>query len=41
MKMRKDLKKDGETITPKAWRAKISELTIQKDLKYQIMKAMR
>ena len=36
-----DLKESGEAITPKAWSAEIEKLTVQKDLDYQKMRAMR
>ena len=37
----KDLKASGEAITPKAWRAEAAKLTVQKDMDYQKMRAMR
>ena len=37
----KRLKESGETITPKAWRAEVTKLTMQKDADYQKMRAMR
>ena len=36
-----DLKESGEAITPKAWSTEIEKLTVQKDLDYQKMRAMR
>ena len=36
-----DLKASGEAITPKAWQTEVDRLTIQKDLDYQKMRAMR
>ena len=36
-----DLKESGEAITPKAWSIEIEKLTVQKDLDYQKMRAMR
>jgi len=37
----KSLKESGEAITPKAWRAEATKLTVQKDADYQKMYAMR
>ena len=37
----KSLKESGEAITPKAWRAEATKLTMQKDTDYQKMRAMR
>ena len=37
----KRLKKSGEAITPKAWRAEAAKLTAQKDFDYQKMRDMR
>ena len=37
----KSLKESGEAITPKAWRAEATKLTMQKDADYQKMRAMR
>ncbi len=37
----KGLKESGEKITPKAWRAEVAKLTIQKDADYQKMRAIR
>ena len=37
----KELKDNGEEITPKAWEQEIARLTATKDLKYMDMKAMR
>lgn len=37
----KRLKESGEAITPKAWRAEATKLTMQKDADYQKMRAMR
>ncbi|MEY8387401.1 hypothetical protein AALC17_08895 [Oscillospiraceae bacterium 38-13] len=37
----KGMKESGEKITPKAWRAEAAKLTMQKDVDYQKMRAMR
>lgn len=37
----RSLKESGEAITPKAWRAEATKLTVQKDMDYQKMRAMR
>ena len=36
-----DLKESGEAITPKAWGAEVEQLTEQKNMDYQKMRAMR
>ena len=36
-----DLKESGEAVMPKAWQAEVDRLTVQKDLDYQKMRAMR
>ena len=36
-----DLKASGEEIKPKSWQTEVDRLTVQKDLDYQKMRAMR